>query len=285
MKSLITLFSGLFFLSACTTMTPFPKEQSRIALVIGNADYQFISQLKNPVNDAKGMSKVLEDLGFHVIHEENANRQAMEKAVNTFKQNLEMEQSKGKQTVALFYYSGHGTQYGDENYLLPVAIDTESSNNLDTIFSSDTIALSDVITGMEKAKANMQIVVLDACRDNPFKNDGFKVASKSIGKGLAWIDNTNSDSFAPQGSFIAYATAPNAVAYDEGRYNSPYTKHLLKRIREEGVSIETLFKEVRNAVIEEMGGRQIPWESSSLKSDFYFAGEGLKRRTMSAGFQ
>lgn len=273
------------FCSACTTMTPFSEEESRIALVIGNADYQFINKLKNPVNDATEMSKALRDLGFNVINETNANRQTMKVAINTFKQKLKREQRKGKQTVALFYYSGHGAQYRDNNYLLPVSLNTDSSNNLDTIFSSDTIALNDVMAGMKTAKANMQIVILDACRNNPFKNDGFKIGSKSISKGLAWIDNTNSNSRAPQGSFIAYATAPGAVAYDEGRYNSFYTKHLLKHIREEGISIEEVFKKVRNAVIEEMGGRQIPWESSSLKSDFYFAGKGLKRRTMSVGFQ
>jgi len=282
-----TLLSSLFLLS-CAAIQPPLQTESRVALVIGNADYQFIDKLKNPVNDAKDMSKALEDLGFEVIQEENANRQTMETAIETFKQRLERKRQQGKKTIGLFYYSGHGAQYGDENFLLPVAIDT-TTDNLDTIFSSETIALSSVLDGMKAANTTMNIVVLDACRNNPFSQTGVKSGSKSVGKGLAWVDNTSSDdSTVPQGSFIAYATAPNRVAFDDGKAKySPYTRHLLKHIRKRGMSIEEMFKVVRNAVIQETNNQQVPWESSSLKGEFYFAGKEKRQRTelRSGGFR
>jgi uncharacterized caspase-like protein len=259
---------------------------SRVALVVGNSDYQFISKLKNPVNDARSMYYALKDVGFdRVLYVENGSKGKINRAIGAFKNVLKKEHNKGNETVALFYYSGHGAQYGDENYILPVTLNDQASNNLDTIFASDTIKVNDVMDGMEKAKSTMQIVVLDACRNNPFKNSGNKVGSKSLGKGLAWVDNTNRvKSSVPKGSFIAYATSPNNVALDEGRYNSPYTKHLLKGIKTAGLSIENLFRDVRKSVIRDTNGRQVPWESSSLEGEFYFAGKGLKRRRMRGGF-
>jgi uncharacterized caspase-like protein len=253
---------------------------SRVALVVGNSDYEFIGKLKNPVNDARGMYYALKDVGFDsVLYVENASKKKMNRAIGAFNRVLKREHLKGKETVALFYYSGHGAQDGDENYLLPVTLNHQASNNY------DTIKVNDVMDGMEKAKSTMQIVVLDACRNNPFKNYGNKVGSKSLGKGLAWVDNTNRvKSSVPKGSFIAYATSPNNVALDEGRYNSPYTKHLLKGIKTAGLSIENLFRDVRKSVIRDTNGRQVPWESSSLEGEFYFAGKGLKRRRMRGGF-
>jgi len=262
---------------------------SRVALVIGNADYESLDPLKSPLNDARAMYWVLkDDLNFRVIYTENANQQVMERAIRKFKAVLANERQRGNETVGLFYYSGHGAQYGDENYLLPVAIDT-STDNLDTIFSSETIALSSVLDGMKAANTTMNIVVLDACRNNPFSQTGIKSGSKSVGKGLAWVDNTSSDdSTVPQGSFIAYATAPNRVAFDDGKAKySPYTRHLLKHIRKRGMSIEEMFKVVRNAVIQETNNQQVPWESSSLKGEFYFAGKEKRQRTKlrSGGFR
>jgi uncharacterized caspase-like protein len=129
----------------------------------------------------------------------------------------------------------------------------------------------------------MQIVILDACRDNPLTTKGNKIGSKNVGKGLAWIDNSNRvKRSVPNGSFIAFATSPNNVALDEGIKNSPYTKHLLRNIRTKGLSIENLFKNVNKSVKNETDGRQIPWVSSSLEDDFYFA--GFKRRRIRGGF-
>jgi len=275
-----TLLALVFF-----AFQPAHAASSRIALVIGNADYQSLEPLKSPVNDARAMYWVLKDsLNFRVIYTENANQRKMERAIRKFKAVLANERQRGNETVGLFYYSGHGAQYGDENYLLPVAIDT-STDNLDTIFSSETIALSSVLDGMKAANTTMNIVVLDACRNNPFSQTGVKSGSKSVGKGLAWVDNTSSDdSTVPQGSFIAYATAPNRVAFDDGKAKySPYTRHLLKHIRKRGMSIEEMFKVVRNAVIQETNNQQVPWESSSLKGEFYFAGKEKRQTTKLRG--
>jgi len=280
-----TLVTCLFFLS-CTAIQPSSQKESRIALVIGNANYQVLQPLKNPVNDARGMSEVLVELGFEVISEENANQQTMQTAIDTFKQRLTQEKQKGKETVGLFYYSGHGAQDGDENFLLPVAM-TISSDKSNTLRESKTVPLSSVLDRMKEAGTTMKVVILDACRNKP---DNLMLADakgnvKSIGKELAWVDNTASpNSTVPEGTFIAYATSPKAVAYDEGDdNNSPYTQHLLKHIREKSVSIEKMFKNVRNLVIKTTDGQQTPWESSSLKGDFYFA--GLKRPRTMGGFK
>lgn len=280
-----TLFTCLFLLS-CTVIKP-PSPEARIALVIGNADYQFINPLNNPVNDARDMSQALNDLGFEVVYEENADKQSMETAIETFQQKLEQKRQEGKETVGLFYYSGHGAQDGDRNFLLPVSL-TTSPEQPNTLRELETVPLNSVLVGMKQANTTMNIVILDACRnkpDNLMLADG-KGNVKSIGKGLHWIEENNttsSNSTVLENAFIAYATSPKAVAYDEGDNNSPYTQYLLKHIREEGVPIEELFKTVRNAVIEETEERQIPWERSSLKKEFYFAGKGWKRRGIADG--
>lgn len=256
---------------------------SRIALVVGNSDYQFLNKLKNPVNDAIGMYYALKDVGFDVLYVGNGSKKKMNRAISRFKRDLKREHLKGKETVALFYYSGHGAQYGDENYLLPVTLNDQASNNLDTIFADETIKVKDVMKSMDDAKSTMQIVILDACRDNPLNTKGNKVGSKNVGKGLTWIDNSNRvKRSVPKGSFIAYATAANEFALDEGRDNSPYTKHILRNIRTKGLSIENLFKKVRKSVENETNGQQTPWEYSSLDDDFYFA--GFKRRRIRGGF-
>ncbi|MEK8018129.1 MAG: caspase family protein [Candidatus Parabeggiatoa sp.] len=279
------LTSCLLFLS-CAAIKPSSPE-SRIALVVGNADYKVVSLLNNPVNDAKGMSKALSELDFEVIYEENANKQTMETAIKDFETRLKEEHQQGKKTVGLFYYSGHGAQDGDENFLLPVDLKT-SPDSPKTLLESETVALSSVLDSMEDAETTMNIVILDACRNKP-NNLMLVDASgntKSIAKGLAWVnDNSFSNTPAPQGSLIAYATSPNHVAYDDGKdNNSPYTKHLLKHIYDENVTIGELFINVRNAVIEETEGRQIPWERSSLKKRFYFAEIELKQRGIADGF-
>ncbi|WP_069471680.1 caspase family protein [Candidatus Marithrix sp. Canyon 246] len=252
-------------------------------MVIGNANYDSIGNLKNPVNDARGMYYALKDVDFDsVLYVENGSKKKMNRAIGAFNRVLKREHLKGKETVALFYYSGHGAQYGDENYLLPVTLNDQVSNNLDTIFASDTIKVNDVMDGMEKAKSTMQIVILDACRDNPLQTKGNKIGSKNVGKGLAWIDNSNRvKRSVPKGTFIAYATSPHNVALDEGRDNSPYTKHLLTNIRTKGLSIENIFKKVRKSLISETNGRQVPREDCSLDDDFYFA--GFKRRRIRSG--
>jgi len=277
------LTSCLLFLS-CAALKPASPE-ARIALVVGNADYKVVSPLNNPVNDAKGMSEALKELKFEVISKENANKETMETAIKEFETRLKEEHQQGKKTVALFYYSGHGAQDGDENFLLPVALNT-AHDTPNTLLESETVALSSVLDSMKDAETTMNIVILDACRNKP---DNLMLAdasgkTKSLAKGLAWVDNTASpDSTVPEGTLIAYATSPKKEAYDDGVKNSPYTKYLLERIHERGLSIEELFKQVRKKVIKETEEKQTPWESSSLEGEFYFA--GIKRVSPPPGFQ
>jgi formylglycine-generating enzyme required for sulfatase activity len=226
--------------------------QKKIALVIGNASYAD-APLRNPVNDASDVASTLRRLGFSVTLKTNVNKRDMESAVRNFKSVL----SKGD--IALFYYSGHGMQVSGSNYLVPVG---ETILN-ETDIRYNAMEAQYVMDNMQDAGASVNIVILDACRDNPFKG----VRSQS--KGFIAV-------MAPQGTFIAYSTAPGSVASDGTSRNSPYTKNLISCITKPGVEIEDAFKEIRKNVMKETGNRQIPWESSSLIDNFSFTGPVTK---------
>jgi len=222
----------------------------RTALVVGNANYAD-NPLKNPVNDARDMADTLWGLGFEVIQQENLDKRGLDQAVSDFAQIL---QQRGG--VGLFYYSGHGAQVQGQNYLIPV----NATINSEADVEYEAVNAGRVLRNMEQAGNSLNIVVLDACRNNPYRS-GFKSEGS---KGLARMD-------APTGSIIAYATAPGTVAADGAGRNSPYTAQLLRAIREPGLGIEQLFKKVRVEVIQATNKQQIPWESSSLTQDFFFA--------------
>jgi len=222
---------------------------NRLALVVGNAAYKS-SPLRNPVNDAHDITRTLNQLGFEVIHKENANQRTMENAISRFGRQLRKQGG-----VGLFYFAGHGIQVKGRNYLIPVdaKIETESDVRFEAVDAGR------VLGKMEDAGNDLNIVILDACRDNPFARS-FRTSSK----GLARMD-------APKGSLIAYATAPGSVAADgEGR-NGIYTKYLLKHMATLGSKVEEVLKRVRVDVINETNEKQIPWEASSLTGEFYFA--------------
>jgi formylglycine-generating enzyme required for sulfatase activity len=221
--------------------------ERRTALVIGNGAYER-SPLRNPVHDARAMADVLRTLGFDVAAREDLNEKEMKLAIRAFGQSLL------KGGVGLFYFAGHGVQVNGRNYLIPVgaAIDHERQ------VEYEGVDVGLVLAEMEYAKNRMNIVILDACRDNPFAR-GFR----SGAKGLAAVD-------APSGTLIAYATAPGAVASDGQGENGLYTGELVKVMEVPGLKIEDVFKQVRTAVKQATEGRQIPWESSSLEGDFYF---------------
>ena len=228
-------------------------KENRIALVIGNSDYKKISGLTNTVNDAKEMSKTLKNLGFKVIEKINVNREEMMSAIDNFREELV-----SKKGVGLFYYSGHGIQVNGENYLVPTDADIKSESQV----SFRAVNAGEVLSAMYDAKSNVNIVILDACRDNPFKS--FSRSSNS--KGLASMN-------APKGTIVAYATSPGSVASDGGnKKNGLYTSKLLKYLKVKNLKIEEIFKKVRNEMDNETRGAQIPWESSSLTGDFYFSG-------------
>lgn len=225
------------------------SQENRLALVVGNAAYKS-SPLRNPVNDAFDMARTLRTLGFEVIHEENANQRTMENAISRFGRQLRKQGG-----VGLFYFAGHGIQVNGRNYLIPIDANIETESDV----RFEAVDAGRVLGKMEDADNDLNIVILDACRDNPFARS-FRTSSK----GLARMD-------APKGSLIAYATAPGSVAADGEQRNGIYTEYLLKHMTTPGSKVEEVLKRVRVDVINETNEKQIPWEASSLTGEFYFA--------------
>ena len=219
----------------------------RVALVIGNADYQ-AAPLKNPVNDARAMATRLAQLGFGVTKLENATRKQMGAAIEQF------ERALGPEKVGLFYYAGHGMQVRDKNYLVPVDANLEAESSA----RYHAVDVNGITEAMEYAGSKVNFIILDACRDNPFK-----AAKRGGSRGLAPVD-------AARGTLIAYATAPGSVAADGIGRNGLYTSALLAALDEPGLSAEEVFKQVRVRTAGASGGRQTPWESSSLTGNFVF---------------
>ncbi len=221
--------------------------ERRIALVIGNGAYKS-APLKNPVNDAQDMATALRDLGFEVIHKENADRRTMGDTIFTFSNSLK------KGGVGLFYYAGHGVQVNGRNYLIPIGASIRAEREI----KYEAVDAGLILDGMFDAGNGLNIVLLDACRDNPFARS-FRTSSR----GLARMD-------APTGTFIAYATAPGSIAADGIGRNGIFTEHFLKNMGEPGLKIEEVMMNVRNAVIKETNEKQVPWQASSLTGNFYF---------------
>jgi formylglycine-generating enzyme required for sulfatase activity len=237
-------------------LTQGPAEQPngararRIALVIGNGGYQNASPLKNPPNDAKAIADALRELGFVVTLGVNKPQREMKQMMREFGQRLRTGGG-----VGLFYYAGHGVQSKGHNYLIPVAAEIESEADLE----DGAVDLNYVLNLMDEAQNSLNIVILDACRNNPFGR-----SFRSTQDGLAQVK-------APTGTLIAYATAPDSIAADGGGANSPYTEELMKQMRVPGVLVETMFRRVAERVSSRTGGRQEPWFSANVKGDFYFS--------------
>jgi uncharacterized caspase-like protein len=230
------------------------QSDPRVALIIGNGAYQF-DKLKNPVNDATDMAESLKPLGFKVILRTDATQRQMKRALREFRAEL----TRGG--VGLFYYAGHGVQSKGRNYLVPVGADIEQESDIE----DEAVDANLILSYMEEAGTRVNIVVLDACRNNPFAR-GFRSANR----GLAIMETV------AKGTFIAYATAPGSVAGDGDGRNGLYTKHLLASLRDPDSDIERVFKRVRTNVAAETKNAQIPWDSSSLLGDFRFRPERPK---------
>jgi len=242
----------MLFLLLLAPLIAHAAPEKRTALVIGNGAYE-PGRLKNPVNDATDMAAALKRLGFTVILKTNAKQREMDDAVREFGRSLT------RSDVGLFFFAGHGVQVGGSNYLIPVGARIEKEEDV----RFEAIDAGRVLSEMDVANNGVNIVLLDACRNNPFAR-----SFRSDSRGLAIIGQV------PRGAFISYATAPGNVARDgEGR-NSPYTGALLQHMQTPGTPIETVFKRVRQKLDSETGGKQVPWESSSLKGDFYFVPGG-----------
>ena len=227
--------------------------QKRNALVIGNADYQS-NELKNAVNDANSISDALRHSGFNVMLRSNITQKDLKIIIREFGQILKEEGG-----VGLFYFAGHGLQEAGRNYLLPVDADIRKAEDIEF----EAVDLSRVLVEMDYAENELNIIILDACRDNPYK-DAFK-DSRNRHNGLASIQS------APYNSFIAFSTSPGSVASDHpNAENGLYTAQLLESVQNKGVKLEDIFKTVRSKVRKLSNGLQIPWEISSAETDFYF---------------
>jgi len=232
---------------------PLPGPEQRVALVIGNSNYQNTQALPNPDNDAQSMAQFLNSAGFEVIAATDLSQNDMIRVVQDFSAKVA---ERGPNTVAMVYYAGHGVQLAGENYLIPVDAKISTPDDL----AGNAVRLVDVMATLQAIPSRLRIVVLDACRNNPFPN------IDDAGRGLAIVD-------APAGSIVGYSTAPGAEALDGAGGHSPYTSAFLRLAHEPNQPIETLFKRIRLEVNNATDGVQTPWESSSLTTDFTFFGD------------
>jgi tetratricopeptide (TPR) repeat protein len=227
--------------------------EPRIALIIGNSEYGgTLGELPNPANDARLMAKTLKGIGFEVIEAENADQAQMKRAIQDFGAKLA---DAGAESTGLFFYAGHGLQVAGTNYLIPIKAKIENERDVDI----EAVPVDLVMKQMAFAGSAVNIVILDACRNNPLSR-GFR----AIIQGLA--DPT----IRPEGSFIAYSTAPGDVADDGKGTNSPFTKALAESIIKPGATINDVFQDVRGKVRTATNKKQVPWDSSSLTAPFYF---------------
>jgi len=241
-----------FCLLAATSFSA--QAEPRVALVIGNSNYgSEIGKLANPANDAALMARALEQTGFKVIRVTDADQKKMKRAIADFGDQLS---AAGPQATGLFYYAGHGVQVQGQNYLVPVGADIVKEADVDI----ESVSAEDVIKQMDFAANAVNIIILDACRNNPMQR-----SFRSAMRGLAPM---RSDSV--RGTFIAYSTSPGQTAADGAGANSPYSAALASAIVQPGVGIEEIFRDVRGKVMKATQDKQIPWDSSSLTAPFFF---------------
>jgi len=222
-------------------------KDARIALIIGNGAYED-APLRNPVNDAKAMKQALEDCRFDVTLKVNASKREMEEAIQEFGDHI-----RGG-AVGLFYYAGHGVAVKGTNYLIPVGAKLSREDDV----PYEGVDVGRVLDKMDTARNQLNILILDACRNNPFARSW-----RSSSRGLVQVS-------APKGSLIAYATAPGSTAADGRGEHGLYTEALLAKLKEPGVSLLDVFQDVRADVESRSQGQQIPWESNSTVGRFYF---------------
>jgi len=228
---------------------PNPTIERRIALVIGNGTYSNAPPLKNPSNDATLVAATLKKLGFEVTLGTNRSQREMKQLIREFGQRL-----RAGGGVGLFYFAGHGVQSTGHNYLVPVDADIQNEADLEDV----GVDVNYVLRLMDDAQNALNIVILDACRNNPFAR-----SFRSAQSGLAQVK-------APTGTLIAYATSPDSAAADGDSGNSPYTEELTKQMETPGVVLETMFRRVTEQVSSRTGGRQEPWVSDNHKGEFFF---------------
>ena len=229
------------------------KDEKRYALVIGNAKYKRVAGLRNPAHDANDIAAVLNKMNFEVISVVDATYMEIRSAFLKFHDKL--VNGPKDQTIGLVYYSGHGLQNDGENYLVPIDASIEYEDDI----PRQCFPVQKIILGnMERSNSRMNILILDACRNNTFQQ-----TTRSVGSGLAEMKTG-------KGSFIAYSTAPGSIASDGIGRNGLYTQELIKAIEKPGLSIEQVFKEVRINVLRLSGEKQYTWDNSNITGEFYF---------------
>ncbi len=226
------------------------RKERKFALVIGCAEYEYAGKLANPLNDAKGVEKSLHELGFDVMLLENPTLKELKIGIDEF--GIELE----KYDIGLFYFAGHGVQVKGLNYLIPKDANLKSERTVEY----DCVRADRVLVHMEACKSDVNLIFLDACRNNPFERSWGRDISQ---RGLAAMD-------APKGSLIAYSTSPGKTASDGEGDNGLYTGELIKELKAINISINQMLQKVRKQVMERSKDKQVPWESTSLTADFFF---------------
>jgi uncharacterized caspase-like protein len=225
------------------------SDEKRLALVIGNGEY-LMSPLRNPPNDANVIADELKQLGFEVMVYTNLSQNDMKTRIREFGDKLSAQKG-----VGLFYYAGHGMQLNGENYIVPVSAVINKEQDVEL----EAVNLKRILGEMDYAENDLNIIILDACRNNPFARS-FRSGGEN---GYASVS-------APKGTYIAFATAPGSVASDGAGDNGLYTQELVKALKNPGLKIEDVFKQVRGSVYKISNQEQLTWENSSIFGDFYF---------------
>jgi uncharacterized caspase-like protein len=243
----ITLSVAVFAASA--------EAETRVALVIGNGAYAHAPKLLNPPNDAADIAVVLRGLGFQVVEATDVNKSAFDLKLREFARALHDAQT------ALFFYAGHGMQVAGKNYAVPTDARLENAADLQV----ETVDIDQVLSIMQASDSRVSLVFIDACRDNPLAQNFARslpaTRSTSVGRGLSPVE-------AGHGALIAFATAPNRIAFDgNGQRNSPFTAALLKHIRTPGLDIGLIMRRVTADVESASSGAQVPWMHASLTTD------------------
>ena len=272
------------------------RAEKRVALIIGNASYRNFQALENPVNDAKGVAEALRGASFDVTLKLDASLDEMREAIDAFADKI------AGADVALFYFAGHAAQVDWRNFIVPTsaALDADSllKGDIAAGVAQEAVDLAEVLKRMDapagasgrggtvgggaagggptagNGPTRLNIVILDACRDNPFTTEAIKLTrslSRSTGKApLKVIAAGLAQTSAPPGTFLAYSTAPGQVASDGNGRNSPYSGALIAALKVQGLKLEDVFKQVRNSVAAATHNEQIPWDNSSVFRDFFF---------------
>jgi uncharacterized caspase-like protein len=264
-RTLRDLLLFLPLVSAAFFAGPPAYAQDSVALLIGNGEYERAPRLKNPVNDASALAKKLHGLGFMVLHGHDLTRDELVQHVESFGSLMEDAE------IAVFFYAGHGLQVNGRNYLIPVDFNLEAEADP----TSQLVSLDEVLREMVSDQ-RVNLIFLDACRDNPFADELSRIQSNSrsvaadstrgikvVAQGLAKVEGG-------VGTLIAFATQPGNVALDGTGDHSPFTTGLLEYMGNPGTEVSDMLRNVRKHVYEVTDGKQIPWDHSSLVEKYFF---------------